>query len=119
MVTNCPYCSLDTGGNHQTGCPNNPIKVKGVDWFSHSDALVVGPTLEKKISEIRDVLLEYQNNKIGDYACIAIIALKVLSTAEYDLFTRSIYAEQIKKWSEECGKESTKKTAPEWDELYK
>ncbi len=26
MLVNCPYCSIDTGGNHEIGCPNYPNK---------------------------------------------------------------------------------------------
>ncbi len=25
MTTNCAYCRVDTGGNHEVGCPNHVI----------------------------------------------------------------------------------------------
>jgi len=33
MFEMCPYCSTDTAGNHQEGCPNNPVKTIG--WESN------------------------------------------------------------------------------------
>lgn len=29
-MTTCPYCKIDTGGNHALGCPNNPVAVPPV-----------------------------------------------------------------------------------------
>ncbi len=26
MVVNCPYCNVDTGGNHEVDCPNRRMK---------------------------------------------------------------------------------------------
>ena len=31
----CPYCSMDTGGNHELGCPNAPqwpLWIKPLIW---------------------------------------------------------------------------------------
>lgn len=33
MLVMCPYCKQDTAGNHQSGCPNNPVKIKKIDEY--------------------------------------------------------------------------------------
>jgi len=31
MLEMCPYCKVDSGGNHEPGCPNNPMKITHQD----------------------------------------------------------------------------------------
>jgi hypothetical protein len=106
MVTNCPYCNLDTGGNHQTGCPNNPAKARMVDWFSHSDALVVGPDLEKKVQRIQEALRGVHDNRLSaeSFVIVVDLILNPIPITDDDI-----------KWATNV----VDKTDPLWDELYK
>jgi len=59
MIVNCPFCSLDTAGNHETDCPNN-IKnaslivrdglgyIKRVNHYT-SDIELAGMGMEDKV----------------------------------------------------------------------
>ncbi len=38
MVDMCLYCSLDTGGNHETNCPNSPTKFSTMNYQRVYDA---------------------------------------------------------------------------------
>jgi hypothetical protein len=35
----CPYCELDTAGNHKLGCPNNPVKMVTLEDITYKQIM--------------------------------------------------------------------------------
>lgn len=56
-MTDCPYCDLDTGGNHQCGCPCHPSTQHTPDrpqGYLYTQEYV--DALRQKLDALREVL---------------------------------------------------------------
>lgn len=53
-----------------------------VNWLDHSDAVIVGPLLESKVSNIREALLDMNSGRLTMFACLQVVAMEVFTQAE-------------------------------------
>lgn len=63
MFEMCPYCKLDTAGNHWAGCPNNPVKV-----VNPSDYVFMGMDLSSEPDDtaIRVIITQQEYNRLRE-----------------------------------------------------
>jgi len=67
---NCPYCSVDTAGNHQLHCPNHPSNINRIP--SEKEAI----KLQKELLDVYREINKLRKNNIGFARDLSLRSLK-------------------------------------------
>ena len=74
-MNSCPCCSLDSGGNHEPSCPNNPVNFRQATWQPEPEPVYLrvvtdrerelereNEMLKARIGKLKEQLWWYENH---------------------------------------------------------